>query len=118
MGAQGCQVFTEVHFSIRPLSAFFAIMNFAKVILAALLSFIVTNLMGCGCDTEKLNKCLTGLGANLGDCTKYSGCFKDEGCCDAEAKDSSGKTAKGKDITAALCKLNEAASKKGTDACA
>merc|ERR1712124_208153 len=90
------------------------IMNFAKAILAALLSFIVTNLMGCGCGTEKLTKCVSALGLQAADCSKYSGCFKDNSCCDADTQGTDGKTGKGKDITAALCKITG----KGTDACA
>merc|ERR1712166_159961 len=92
---------------------FLATMNFAKAILAALLSFIVTNLMGCGCDTEKLMDCFKTAGIKLIECGTASSCYKDSGCCDADG-DSGGKTMKGKDVTAAMCLLE----KTGTDACA
>jgi len=80
-------------------------MNFARSMLAALLCFIVTNLMGCGCDEGAAKKC------GKPTCKEQTACLDDASCCDYEQDG-----AKMKELMKAACTLQGAAS--GDNKCA
>jgi len=59
------------------------------------------------CDTDKTEKCIKDAGVGALVCETYSGCIKDNGCCDEEMTDDKGTKQKASTGSATICALTK-----------